>query len=786
MLDQAFNRLQKLVSQLEHLDEKLSQEDVNQNLLRSLSPEWNTHAVVWRNKADLGTMSMDDLYKNHKVTQVNAAYSTNIDNLSDAVIYVFFTSQPNSPQLVHEDLQQIYPYDMEEMDLRWECRAPKNQDNKNIERSRRSVPVETSTSTNLVSCDSLGGYDWSDQEEEGPNYALMAFLSLNFDSEIVENYKKGLGYKNYNVVPPPYTGKFMLTTPDLSFTYLDEFVNKPVLENYKAMSNKEEPKVVRKHDDAPIIEEWVLDDEEKDVSQPKIEKKIDNLQMDLQNQRVIDSRRSRHMIENISYLIDYEEIDGGYVAFGGNPKGGKITRKCIIKTGNLDFENMYFVIELKFNLFSFSQMCDKKNSVLFNDTRCIVLSPNFKLIDESQVLLRVPRKNNTYSVDLKNIVLERGAQSNSFAGTKASDNADPKSSHDDGFKRSSDVRNKVDEDPSKESECNDQEKKNNVNSTNNVNTVSSSINAVGTNEVNVVGGKMSIELLFDPNMPALEDVSIFNFSNDDEYDGVVANMNNFRYNNPILSLNKFPTRIKDQKLAYCVTYQVIASPFPTPLLACSFFSLRATVTSSSKLSRDQTYNPTSSTNPTPKGRIRRSSKQKVENSNFEEHLPPVAMMTDNRTMVEMPRAPTEGCAKVIVVPPILAEQFELKHRAARRWLEKEPPRFITTWDDLVSTFINELFPPSRTTNLRNEILNFQKNFNESFHEAWERYKDLIRACPHHGFTELHQLDTFYNALNPADQDSLNAAAGGNLLEKSPQDALIIIKNKSKFAVHEAN
>nr|GFA25197.1 reverse transcriptase domain-containing protein [Tanacetum cinerariifolium] len=83
--------------------------------------------------------------------------------------------------------------------------------------------------------------------------------------------------------------------------------------------------------------------------------------------------------------------------------------------------------------------------------------------------------------------------------------------------------------------------------------------------------------------------------------------------------------------------------------------------SSLTLSRDQTSNPTSSTNTTPKGRTRRSSKQKVENSNFEEHLPPVATMADNRTMAEMLRAPTEGCAEAIVVPPILAEQFELKH-----------------------------------------------------------------------------------------------------------------------------
>nr|GEY99963.1 hypothetical protein [Tanacetum cinerariifolium] len=230
--------------------------------------------------------------------------------------------------------------------------------------------------------------------------------------------------------------------------------------------------------------------------------------------------------------------------------------------------------------------------------------------------------------------------------------------------------------------------------------------------------------------------------------------------------------------------------------------------SSSKLARDQTSNPTSSANPTPKVQIHRSSKQKVENSHFEEHFTPVATMTDNRTMAKMLRAPTEGCAEAIVVPSILAEQFELKHSlinvmtseqffglekenphdhihwfnkitstikymdvpnsviklilfpfslagAARWWLEKEPPRSITTWDDLVSKFINEFFPPSRTTDLRNEISNFQQKFDESFHEAWERYKD------------------------PLHQDSLNATAGGNLLEKSSQDALTITENKSK-------
>nr|GEY58079.1 reverse transcriptase domain-containing protein [Tanacetum cinerariifolium] len=93
------------------------------------------------------------------------------------------------------------------------------------------------------------------------------------------------------------------------------------------------------------------------------------------------------------------------------------------------------------------------------------------------------------------------------------------------------------------------------------------------------------------------------------------------------------------------------------------------------------------------------------------------------------------------------------------WLKKEPPRSILTWEDLVSKFINQFFPPSKTTNLRNEITNFQQRFDESFYEARDHFKDLLRACPHHGFTELHQLDTFYNAINPTDQDSLNSAAG---------------------------
>ncbi|GJR42258.1 reverse transcriptase domain-containing protein, partial [Tanacetum coccineum] len=212
--------------------------------------------------------------------------------------------------------------------------------------------------------------------------------------------------------------------------------------------------------------------------------------------------------------------------------------------------------------------------------------------------------------------------------------------------------------------------------------------------------------------------------------------------------------------------------------------------------------------------------------------PPKDTMADNRTMAELLQAPTEGYEDAIVVPEIEAANFEIKHGlltlvqnkqffgndkedphahiryfnkitstlrypnvpttsiklmlfpfslegAARIWLEKEPPRSIQTWDDLVAKFINQFFPPSKTTNLRNEITNFKQRFDESFSEAWDRFKDLLRACPHHGFSELHQLDTFYNALNVNDQDSLNSAAGGNFLDKRPADCSSIIESKSK-------
>nr|GEV54782.1 reverse transcriptase domain-containing protein [Tanacetum cinerariifolium] len=206
--------------------------------------------------------------------------------------------------------------------------------------------------------------------------------------------------------------------------------------------------------------------------------------------------------------------------------------------------------------------------------------------------------------------------------------------------------------------------------------------------------------------------------------------------------------------------------------------------SSSRLVSNPSSNPTPSTNPNPKGRNRRRSKQRIEEFNLDELSPPIVTMADQRTMAQLLQAPTEGYDDAIVVPVITADNFELKHGlltlvqnkqffghdkeyphvhiryfnkitstlkfpnvpntsiklmlfpfslegAAQIWLEKEPPRSIFTWDDLVLKFINQFFPSSKITNLRNEITNFQQRFDESFSEAWDRFKDLLRCCPHH-------------------------------------------------------
>ncbi|GKB92955.1 ribonuclease H-like domain-containing protein, partial [Tanacetum coccineum] len=285
-------------------------------------------------------------------------------------------------------------------------------------------------------------------------------------NQITDKSRKGVGFVSYNAIPPPLTGLFSPPKFDLSNSGLEEF-QQPEFEGYGPKTSKsvskDISKEVRESPDAPLVKELVLDDKltaitikgkgwnmvprailmktglrshntvrpvttahlktivysartmQKAVNTARPNSAVVNAvranqvnavkgHLQKEDHDYVNSGCSGHMTGNMSYLLDFKEFDKGYVTFGGGAKGGKITGKGTLKTGKLDFEDVYFVKELQFNLFSVSQMCDKKNSVLFTDTGCFVLSPDFKLADESQVLLKVPRKNNMYSVDMKNIV----------------------------------------------------------------------------------------------------------------------------------------------------------------------------------------------------------------------------------------------------------------------------------------------------------------------------------------------------------------------------------------------
>nr|GEX11035.1 copia protein [Tanacetum cinerariifolium] len=355
------------------------------------------HTIVWRNKPEIETLSLDDLFNNLKAYESEGAAnsSTTVENLSDAMIYSFFANQPSIPQLNNEDLHQIHPDDLEKIALRWniamltirerrflkntkrkldmankerirfdkskvecfnchkrghfirECRTHRNQDNGNRKTIRRTVPVEATNSNALVSqCDGLG-YDWSDQVEE-----------------------------------------------------------------------------------------------------------------------------------------DYEDTDGGFIAFGGNFKGGKITGKGRIRIGNQS------------NGSAGTKACDNVAK-----TRVETIP------DKDYILLPLWTQDPPLS-----------------SSSKDSPGVGYKPSGEKEKKNAKDLGNKDSEIPSKKEPKIDQEEKDNVNSTNRVNAVSSTVNTAN-NEVNVVGRKSSIELPNDPNMSDLEDINIFKDLDEDVF-GAEANLNN--------------------------------------------------------------------------------------------------------------------------------------------------------------------------------------------------------------------------------------------------------------------
>nr|GEY25812.1 ribonuclease H-like domain-containing protein [Tanacetum cinerariifolium] len=476
-----------------HKDAKSLMDAIEKRILEKSAIRVETHTLIWRNKADLEKQSLDDLFNNLKIYKAEvkgsspssqntqnisfvssnntdslnesvtaapsifaasskATVSTlpNVDSLSDVVIYSFFASQSNSPQLDNEDLKQINPDDLEEMDLKWqmamltmrakrflkrtrinlgangtdtggfdmyevkcynchrrghfsrEYRSPR--DNRNKDTPRRTVPLEVSTLNALVDnalTELRKKFKKAKQERNDLKLTLDKFQTLSknlskllksqvndktnlgFDSQVfnsqVFDCEEFHSHESDNTVPKNLENDRPVPTAVPQSTMKSP---RPV----KLVVNKAHSPIRRpiNHKPAPKNSNF-----NKKVTTVKVNKVNDvqgtkgnaekatanwgNPQQALNYKGVIDSGCSRHMTRNISFLSDFKEIDGGYVAFGGNPKG-------------------------------VSQMCDKKSRVLFTDIECVVFSSDYKMTDENHVLLRVPRENNMYNVNLKNIV----------------------------------------------------------------------------------------------------------------------------------------------------------------------------------------------------------------------------------------------------------------------------------------------------------------------------------------------------------------------------------------------
>ncbi|GJX69916.1 putative ribonuclease H-like domain-containing protein, partial [Tanacetum coccineum] len=555
-LDQTYDRLQKLISQLEILDETTPQEDMNLKFLRSLTSEWKTHTLIWRNKPNLDTLRMDNLYNNLKIYETEVKGSSGSNQNLQNVAFVSSNNSSSSNQAYSSNSANtdsmsdaIDADDLEKIDLKWQMAMLTMRARRFLNKTGRKISANGSEiirfNKSKVECYNYHKRGHFAREckaprenknkepaKEGPiNFALMAYTSSSSsssDSEVNDKYKTG---KGYHAVLPPYTGNFMPSKPDLVLVDEDEYVFSESVTSIHAVATSKAKTNESKSESVsePLIKDWISDSKDEDETKskskqytkvefvkfiehvkspresvkkvenkkqaeyprknsqsprgnkrnwnnlmtwklgsnfefknkacyvcgsfnhlikdcdfyekkmvekivwnkarrvnhqnsqglthphpkrnfvPKVvlmksgfknvntartntlqessvpdntadqinsglpdELRIGNPQQELKDKRVIDSGCSRHMTGNISYLTNYEEIYGGF--------------------------------ELKFNLFSVSQMCDKKNSVLFTDTECVVLSPDFKLTDESHVLLKVPRKDNMYSIDLKNVV----------------------------------------------------------------------------------------------------------------------------------------------------------------------------------------------------------------------------------------------------------------------------------------------------------------------------------------------------------------------------------------------
>ncbi|GJX01542.1 hypothetical protein Tco_0185455 [Tanacetum coccineum] len=425
---------------------------------RSLPSAWSQVSLIMRTKPGVDSLSFDDLYNNLRVFESDVKGSTASSSSPQNVAFVSEnTSSTNEicPQLDHEDLEQIDEYDLEEMDLKWQMAMISMRMKSFYKKTGKLLRIHSTHSQKpkvdkkelgygftvraCFVCGSLNhlirdcdfhekrmarkaelNNGWNNVQRVNKQNQFVPSAVLTRTGKIPVSTARASGTKNFRTARQSFNRQTVLTCAAMEVNTVKPTVNRvrPANVFHKTHSPFSRPfkktTVLRtdfskqKVNTAKVNAVSTVGGKGKLLLSPQqvvIRDHKDTTGTMSPNTMVDPVLEIAQMTGNKAYLAEFQDFNGGPVAFGGSK--GYITGKGKIKTGKLDFEDVCFVKELQhFNLFSVSQMCDKKNKVLFTDSECLVLSPEFKLPDENQVLLKIPRQNNMYSFNLENIFLQ--------------------------------------------------------------------------------------------------------------------------------------------------------------------------------------------------------------------------------------------------------------------------------------------------------------------------------------------------------------------------------------------
>ncbi|KAJ9545014.1 hypothetical protein OSB04_024721 [Centaurea solstitialis] len=390
-MTQTFDRFNKLIGELANVDVKMEKDEVNRKFLRSLSEEWTMYTVSFRQGDDLEDKELEDLYNDLRIfeaeveakrrptgyshtialyssenpsSNINTASTANInpasnnhdntndksslsqDTNGDAVLEAFLANHVRS-SLINDDLEQINADDLEEMDIKWQMAMLTMRMKRFIRRTGRN------------------NFDAKRGDLAGFDKSKVRCYKCNEPGQFARECKGSGTHQQANNGGQAYAPRPNRGTNSNSSQALSDQAEEAI-QNHALMAKITEPELPAEGNPDRNENLWH-----------------------------VDSGCSRHMTGNRSFLEDFSTFNGGYVAFGDNPRGG----------GKLTLEYVYYVDQLRYNLMSVSQVCDKKLFTLFSETECMILSPKF-VVDESFILLRTPRKDNVYCLDLNGMPSE--------------------------------------------------------------------------------------------------------------------------------------------------------------------------------------------------------------------------------------------------------------------------------------------------------------------------------------------------------------------------------------------